>query len=241
MTTVHTYTAKFNVCCLIIVLSPVLLAAGCTSLAGSENSTCNLVFKADFEDGKLDQWQLTDPAAWRIEQANGGKVLSLFKESSYRAQVRSPFGIALVKDVVVGSFVMDLQMFSTKKDYPHRSLCLFFGHQDPTHYYYVHIAKNADPVANTILVVDGKDRVTIAKTTSKGTEWGTGWHNVRLVRDIDKGTIELFFDDMTKPIMTAVDHRFKAGRVGVGSFDDTGRFDNIKIHAIKSKSCPSKN
>jgi len=46
---------------------------------------------------------------------------------------------------------------------------------------------------------------------------------------------------MTKPIMTAVDHRFKAGRVGVGSFDDTGRFDNIKIHAIKSKSCPAKN
>ena len=241
MTNEHTYTAKFNVCCLIIVLFQVLLAAGCTSLAGSENTTCNLVFKADFEDGKLDQWQLTDPAAWRIEQANGTKALSLFKESAYRAKVRSPYGIALIKDVVVGSFVMDLQMFSTTRDYPHRSLCLFFGHQDPTHYYYVHIAKNADPVANTILVVDGKDRVTIAKTTSKGTEWGTGWHNVRLVRDIDKGTIELFFDDMTKPIMTAVDHRFKAGRVGVGSFDDTGRFDNIKIHAIKSKSCPSKN
>ena len=241
MTTEHTYTAKFNVCCLLLVLLQVLLAAGCNSLAGAENDGCKLIFKADFEDGKLDRWQPTDPDAWRIEHANGGKVLSLFKESSYRAKVRSPFGIALIKDVVVGSFVMDLQMFSTTRDYPHRSLCLFFGHQDPTHFYYVHIAKNADPVANTILVVDGQPRVTIAKTTTKGTEWGTGWHNVRLVRDIDKGTIELFFDDMTKPIMTAVDHRFKAGRVGVGSFDDTGRFDNIKIHAIKSKSCPAKN
>ena len=39
----------------------------------------------------------------------------------------------------------------------------------------------------------------------------------------------MYFDDMSTPIMEATDHHFDFGRIGFGSFDDTGRFDNIKI------------
>jgi hypothetical protein len=34
---------------------------------------------------------------------------------------------------------------------------------------------------------------------------------------------------MTKPILTAVDKSFTSGRIGVGSFDDTGRFDDLRL------------
>ena len=34
---------------------------------------------------------------------------------------------------------------------------------------------------------------------------------------------------MTKPIMMAEDKTFGAGHIGFGSFDDTGKIDNIRI------------
>jgi len=209
--------------------------AGSVDLAQVGGVKVPLVFKADFEHGTLDAWQATDPKAWRIEEKDGGKVLALFKQSKYSPKVRSPLNINLAKDVVVGSFVLELKMLSTTKDYGHRDMCLFFGHRGPSHFYYVHIANKSDAHANSIFIVDDKPRVSIAKTRTKGTKWDDKWHKVRLVRDVEKGTIEVFFDDRAEPIMTAVDKRFTSGRVGVGSFDDTGCYDDIHLWGRKVK------
>ena len=48
------------------------------------------------------------------------------------------------------------------------------------------------------------------------------------------GTIEIYFDDMKKPVMTASDKTFGAGRVGIGSFDDHGNWDDFKLHGVKA-------
>jgi len=214
------------------VASLMLLAVttGCAELVGiGGGKKMPLVFQANFEDENLEAWEATDPAVWRIEDGRGGKVLTQFKQSDYKPEVRSPFNINLIKEVVVGSFMLEVKMLSTTRDYGHRDLCLFFGHQDPSHFYYVHIANKADAHANSIFIVNGEPRVSIAKTRTEGTKWDDNWHTVRLVRDVEKGTIEVFFDDSTEPIMTAIDDTFKRGRVGVGSFDDTGQFDDIRL------------
>ncbi len=200
-------------------------------LVVSEPGPLPLLFQADFEDGSLRRWQATDPMAWRIEDERGGKVLALFGKSDYKPLVRSPYNINLTGETVLGSFVLEVKMRSTTKDYGHRDMCLFFGHQGPSHFYYVHIANKADAHANSIFVVDGKARVSIAKTRTAGTRWDDQWHTVRLVRNVKSGTIKVFFDDKPEPIMTAVSHRFRWGKVGVGSFDDTGRFDDFRIWA----------
>jgi len=206
------------------------VAAGCGGPEATRPAgKMPLVFSADFEDGRLDAWLPTDAAAWRTEAGPGGKVLALFKQSAYKPEVRSPRNINLIRDVVVGSFVLELKMHSTTKDYGHRDMCLFFGHQDPSHFYYVHIANKSDAHANSIFIVNGEPRVSIAKTRTEGTKWDDKWHSVRLVRNVETGTIEVFFDNNPEPIMTAVDDTFKSGRIGAGSFDDTGQFDNIKI------------
>src|SRR5207342_556777 len=96
----------------------------------------------------------------------------------------------------------------------HRDLCLFFGHQDASHFYYAHLGKEADPHANSIFLVDGKPRVSIAESRTKGTPWTVGWHHVRLVRKVEDGRIEVFFDDMATPAMVAHDKTFAHGRVG---------------------------
>lgn len=215
-----------------VMLSVVLLAAtsGCSTCRGTGGACKERpLFSADFEDSKLDAWQATDPEAWRIEDGRGGKVLALFGKSDYEPEVRSPYNINLIREVVVQSFVLEVKMLSTTADYNHRDLCLIFGHQDPSHFYYVHLANQADENANSIFIVDGKPRVSIAKTRTSGTKWDDEWHTVRLVRDVNKGTIEVFFDYKPDPIMTAVDRRLVWGRVGVGSFDDTGQFDDIRL------------
>ncbi len=55
------------------------------------------------------------------------------------------------------------------------------------------------------------------------------------MRDVGKGTIEVFFDDNSEPIMTAVDKNFTWGRVGVGTFDDTGCYNDIRLWGRKVK------
>ena len=134
---------------------------------------------------------------------------------------------------MVTDFVLDVQLRSTEKDYGHRSLCLFFGYQSPTRFYYVHFGKKADAHANSIFLVNEQPRVSIAKERTDGTEWDDHWHRARIRREIDSGRIEVFFDDMEKPVMWTVDHTFGHGRVGIGSFDDRGDFDIVRLWGKK--------
>src|SRR5262245_35219345 len=194
-----------------------------------------LVFHEDFQSGNLDRWELSDPAAWKLVKQGDRHVLSQFQQSQVKTPVRSPFNRALVKDVTVGDFVLEVRVQSTAKDYGHRDLCVFFGFQDPAHLYYVHLGKKADAHANSIFLVDGKDRVSIARKRTDGTNWDDNWHTVRVVRKVESGSILVYFDDMDKPVMGAVDRTFTWGRVGVGSFDDTGNFDDFRLWGAKAE------
>ncbi len=194
-----------------------------------------LLFSADFEDGKMDAFEPTDPKAWKIAEDGGGKALSLFGKSDYKPEVRSPLNIALLKEHVVGDFVLEAKLRSTTKDYDHRDLCLIFGHRDPSHFYYVHFALKSDDHANSIFIVNGSPRLSIAKTRTNGTVWSEKYHTVRVVRKAATGEIAVYFDDLEKPAMTAQDATFKSGRVGLGSFDDTGNFDDVKLWGVKAK------
>lgn len=195
----------------------------------------DLAFREDFEADDLSGWQFTDPKAWRLARDHGNRVLDQYKASKYEPEVRSPLNIALVKKLDLGDFVMDLDVHSTGRDYGHRDVCLFFGYQDPSHFYYVHLGKQADDHANSIFIVDGAPRKSIAESRTKGTPWTEGWHHVRVVRKAEDGRILVFFDLMTKPVMTAHDKTFAHGRIGIGSFDDTAQFDVIQVWGAREK------
>lgn len=121
-------------------------------------------------------------------------------------------------------------MKSTSGEYDHRDLMTFFGWQDASNFYYTHIASQSDAHANSIFLVDDADRVSIADWRTQGNTWeDEHYHTVRVERNTNLGTIRVFFDDMENPVMTARDRSFAYGRVGVGSFDDTGMFDEIRV------------
>jgi len=188
-----------------------------------------LVFTEDFENG-ADRWQPLDSNAWTIVDENGNHVYSQFAQSAYEPPVRSPYNIALIKDLSVSDFVLTVKAKQTSRQYEHRDLCFIFGWIDASHFYYAHIAPAADDYANSIFIVNGEPRVSIAWERTAGTTWVDGkYHDVRIERNARQGTIEVFFNDAPDPIMRAVDTHFLAGRFGLGSFDDTGNFDDVRV------------
>ena len=176
----------------------------------------------------LREFVMTDTNAWRVTKTNDIIALDLVTQSKYNPPFRSPVNIALVADKVFKDFVVEVNLMQTGKEYGHRDMCIFYGFQDPSHFYYTHIATAADDHAHNTFIVKEAPRTKIAKETTKGVNWGLGvWHKVRLERN--GSSIKVFFDDMTKPIMLADDKTFDSGYIGFGSFDDTGMIDNIRI------------
>lgn len=214
-----------------LVLGGVTVASTCVLAA--DNADLPLIFEDDFEQG-ADHWQPTDPSAWRVVQTDQGKVYNQFKLSQYQPPYRSPHNISLVKDLLVGDFVLTAKVQSTNsKAGAHQDMCVFFNYQDPAHFYYVHLGKRPDPNSSQIMIVDGAPRKMITKNDSPGIPWDDAWHDVKVVRRTGDGAIEIYFDGMENPKMVAVDKTFTWGQVGLGSFDDHGNWDDIRLRGVK--------
>jgi hypothetical protein len=204
--------------------------------AGAADQTAlPLLVEDDFEKG-ADRWKPTDADAWKVVETDRGKVYSQFQQSKYEPPHRSPLNISLLEGVSVADFELTTKLQSTCRDYDHRDMCVFFGYQDPARFYYVHLGKRADPNANQVFIVNQADRAKITKKESPGTPWDDKWHQVKVVRRVEDGTIEVYFDDMKTPTMTAVDKTFAWGAVGIGCFDDTGNWDDFQLRGKKVES-----
>ncbi len=188
-----------------------------------------LVFSDDFEKG-VEHWETTDPNAWSIHKHGENHVFGLDQRvSKYEPKYRSPHNIALIKDIELKDFVLIYRVRSTKDTGGHRDCCTFFCHQDPTHFYYVHLGARPDPHSGQIMIVNDAPRKAITDN-KKEVPWDDQWHTVKVVRDSSEGTIEVYFDDMENVHMKAVDRSFGKGRIGIGSFDDMNEFDDVRLY-----------
>jgi cytochrome c2/glucose/arabinose dehydrogenase len=213
------------------------LACLCSALvfmqaAAQEPQSMNglpLAFSEDFENGR-DRWEVTDETSWTHREVDGNYVFGINRRNSdYQPKVRSPLHVALVNDLKVADFVMTFRVRSTNDTGGHRDCCVFFGHQDAQNFYYVHLGAKPDPVSGQIMIVNDEPRVAISKN-NQPTPWTNDWHEVKVIRDSAKGTIEVYFNDMETPQMTAKDETFGTGLIGIGSFDDMNDFDDIRIY-----------
>lgn len=180
----------------------------------------------------MQRLSVSDPDVWQV--ADGGLLHRT--GSKYRPVHRSPHNLAVWEGVEFGSFVLDCEVEQTGRDYGHRDLCLFFGIQDREHFYYAHLATQADPNAHHVQIVNGAARTPITTRRSDGIDWGRGkTHRLRVERDLGTGRIRVFFDDMDVPVLEAEDRTFGFGRIGFGSFDDEGRIESLQVrgHAAR--------
>ncbi|NNE92090.1 MAG: hypothetical protein HKN23_10620 [Verrucomicrobiales bacterium] len=210
--------------------SILLLSSLC--LAGlSSADELPLLFQSAFTNGDLSKWEPVNPEGWKITKLEDkNHVLENTGKTGYKPPHRSPRNIALLKDVVVGDFVLTARVQTNQESRGHRDMCLFFGHQDASNFYYVHLGEKRDDHSNQIFIVDDAPRIKISEKSTEGTPWVDGkWHRVKIVRKVDDGLIEVYFDDMKTPTHVAHDKTFTRGRIGLGTFDDLGLWDDVEL------------
>ena len=217
-----------------LCLAAAALAAGFAVAWSAETDTLPLLYETAFDKG-ADEWQPTEKDTWKIAEADGNRFYSQYnRKATYNPPFRSPFHISLLKDVTVGDFVLTLRVRSTVADYPHRDACIVFGYQDPNRFYYAHLGRKPDAISCQITLVNQAPRKPITQYTGPGIPWDEKWHDVKIVRTVEDGTIEIYFDDMKKPFMTVKDSTLTWGRIGLGTFDDTADFDDVKLCGRKA-------
>lgn len=182
------------------------------------------------KSGCLQDFVFSDPKAWKWSGPGENAALELAGKSRYQPQHRSPLNIALIANRTFGDFVLEAELQSTVKPYNHQDMCLFYGFAGTNQFYYTHLAVAADPHAHNIFVVTNAARLAIARQTTQGVTWGEGqWHKVRIERRTRDGSIKVYFDDLTTPIMVAEEKTLTRGALGFGSFDDKGRIRHIRV------------
>jgi hypothetical protein len=187
-----------------------------------------VVFEEDFESG-TGRWEVLDPATWKIAQREGNRTFEITERgSAYKPPVRSPGHVALIRDLELGSFEITFKVRSTKDTGNHRDCCIFFGYQDDQHFYYAHLGAKPDPHSGQIFIVREAPRLALTDN-EKPTPWTDDWHTVRLTRDLEDGSIKVYFDDMESPHLQVTDRTFGKGRIGIGSFDDLNEFDEVVV------------
>lgn len=218
--------APFCAAALLAVLSS--LSAAETPVP-TEMNGLPLVFTEDFEAGR-DRWEVTDEKSWTHRVVDGNAVFGINRrQSDYKPPFRSALHIALVKDVEVADFVLTFRVRSTKDTGNHRDCCIIFNHQDPAHFYYAHLGAKPDSASGQIMIVNNAPRTPLTNNT-KTVPWTDDWHTVKVVRNTAKGSIDVYFDDMETPQMSASDKTLGKGRIGIGSFDDMNDFDDVRLY-----------
>jgi hypothetical protein len=191
-----------------------------------------LLSSSDFEDGKAAGWRPHPTGNWQVIKLGDSMVYALTAPGEM-GKVRAPTSWSLLAGHDVTSFVFtgrlkcDADPANDKRD-----LCVFFHFQDPTHFYYVHFSASSDDVHNIIGLVNGADRVKINEEPAGQSIFrltDKEWHLFKVVCDAPTGRIQAYLDDLNEPILTAVDKTLTHGLVGIGSFDDTGFFDDLKL------------
>lgn len=174
----------------------------------------------------ISQLTLDGSGTWEVKD----RMLVLTKAGTPGGPIRRPSALAILQSEPLVRADVQVEMRSTApEEVKNRDLEIIFGYESPSRFYYVHLAGITDPNHNGIFLVDNKDRRRIDDGTAPPQLKDREWHRARLERDGTTGRIEVFFDDSKQPVLKATDVTIPSGRVGLGSFDDTGEFRKFSV------------
>lgn len=170
------------------------------------------------------RWTVDKPADWAVE--NG--ILRLIASSEPPpGQPRRPTHFVLAETPSFRKATVEAQVKRNQ-----RSLIFVYAWQDANHYDYVHISSDTalkQNVHNGVFHVFGGERVRISPLDGPAALPTTDWTQVKLVFDGDTGRCYMEVNGKRNPSLEAVDLSLRHGRIGMGSFDETGDFRNVRI------------
>jgi len=173
-------------------------------------------------------WTVPAAAEWKVEEG----TLSLVASRGPLPGPRRPIQFALTDVPNYGHLTVDADVMPLG-----RSLLIVLAYRDSSHFDYAHLSTDTaveQPVHNGIFHVYGGERVRISAERGPAAFAVNGrWYHVTLTHDPAAGTIEVAVDGRPVPALHAVDLSLGPGNVGLGSFDETGAFKNLRIAAAK--------
>jgi len=185
-----------------------------------------VIIRDSFSSGKLDRYELPYPEDWAVQEEGPIHYLHMLRARD-AVEPRHPIQFARLKGITVGSFTLEARVRREGL-----SMAIAFNYVDAVHFYYTHLSVDTGAKAavhNGIFLVDGVPRRRIAGLEAAAALPDKSWHKVRLERDVNSGSIKVFVDDEAQPHFSVVDKTFKCGQIGLGSFDETGDYTDVKL------------
>lgn len=209
------------------IITPLIVIAALAAIPWGACSQEKVSIRPDLISPKsIAQWEIDGSGVWTISE---GKLV-ITKAGVPSGPIRRPAAFAILNMKPLQSVTVDADIRSTAPlDVIRRDLDFVVGYESPTRFYYVHLAGINDSVHNGIFLVDNADRRRIDSGTGKPQLRDSLWHHVRVERDGASGRISVYAGQSKVPVLQAVDKTICCGRVGLGSFDDTGEFRRITI------------
>jgi|SRR5579872_1012945 len=174
------------------------------------------------------QWTVPVTSDWNVDREAQSEVLRLVQHRGPLPGPRRPIQFALADPGSYSTLTLQADVKPLGG-----SLMIPFAYQDPAHYDYAHLSidpGSKQPVHNGIFHVYGGERVRISSEQGPAAFTATGhWHHVKLIHHSATGAVEVTVDGRELPALRAVDLSLGSGKVGLGSFDETGEFKNVKI------------
>ena len=174
------------------------------------------------------EWSVPAATDWKVDQDDDAPVLRLVEHRGPLPGPRRPIQFALADTEYSGRVTVEGDVKPLGG-----SLLIVFGYRDATHFDYAHLSVDTgakQPVHNGVFHVYGGERVRISSEQGPAAFSATGrWHHVKLTHDASTGKVSVMVNGEALPALDAVDKSLGAGRVGIGSFDETGVYKNISI------------
>lgn len=180
-----------------------------------------------------ENWAPRTPSKWELP---GDQIILTEAGDNPDDGIRRPFEYAILDGHEFQSVQIDANVrLDAPSSVSNRDIIIVFGWQSDTEYYYAHVSQDNTIYAhNGIFKVDNKDRERIDH------QWDGAigappaitdeeWHDVRVTHCAGTGEIAVWIDGHDTPLMTATDTTFDSGRIGFGSFDNTGRMRDLVV------------
>lgn len=202
----------------------------CLTVAAAAAQTEVVLRPALTGPADLNAWTPDGSGTWDIRDG----MLLLTKAGVPAGPIRRPAGTIVLNSEPLGRLTFDVDLRSLEPvTLAVRDVNLIVDWQSSSRFYYVHLAAKVDDVHNGIFLVNDADRKRLDRPTSTPQLKDQAWHHVRLEREPASGRIAVFVDGAPTPALEATDTTLTSGRVGLGSFDETGQFRNIVVRGTR--------
>lgn len=202
---------------------------------GPEPPCETITFTDDFNDGNANGWTPLTSSRWQVRN-DAGSLRYYLNTSDYNSPDEKRLGeLSIINSQTWGDFTFECDAKSEDAGIGNSGadLSIVFGYQDFDSYYYVNYNRESG-FTEMHRIHDSGPRVTLATYNAPTFDDGN-YHKLRIERE--GSVIRAYFDGIL--ILSGNDSFFGEGRIGVGSFNDAGYFDNIVITGCKTSGLPN--